>query len=92
MPDEIRSDRLVALAERWGIADDYEREARIMSASEAERTELAHALDDVDPRLWEWLAGPESHATKPSEEYVRITALTMAVDSARAHLRAGHKG
>ncbi len=88
MPAAVRSDRLLALAEKWGLPDDYEREQRVSEASPEELLDLAHSLDEVDPSLWDWLAGPESYAAEPSDEYVRMTDLTMAVDLARVRLNA----
>jgi hypothetical protein len=88
MPASVPRDRLLALAEEWGLPDDHEREEKVSRATEAELFELAHSLDDVDDSLWEWLAGPESYAAHPSNEYVRVTDLTMAVDLARIRLRA----
>lgn len=82
-PSEARNDRLLAMASRWGMTDDYERELAIDEATDAERAELAHSLDEVHPRFWEWLAGPESLAVNPSDVYRRMSALVMAVDAAR---------
>ncbi|MDQ1615982.1 MAG: hypothetical protein QOJ60_1921 [Actinomycetota bacterium] len=75
---------LLPLAERWGVGDDYDREAMVSAASEAELTSLASAVDAVSVEdLYEWLAGPESRSATPTQEYVAVTSLTMAADSAR---------
>ncbi len=75
-------------AERWGIADDCEREEAIRSASFEELEQIAHCLDGIeDAILVGWLTGPESERAPPSEEYLAITCLTMAVHSAKAKLK-----
>ena len=84
MPDSAW--RLIPLAERWGIDDDFEREAAVDSASYDQLRHLAASLDDVEDEFWDWLAGPESYSPSPSTEYLAMTALTMAVDSARVTL------
>ena len=86
-PEVVRDEGLLAMAARWGIGDDYERELAIQNASEAELTELAKCLDDVPDRFWEWLAGPESYPPEPSGTYIQMSILVEAVDFARAHLR-----
>ena len=86
LPSEARSERLLGLADRWGIPDDFQREEAVAGANAEELAELAHGLDDVHDAFWEWLAGPESYSPEPTHEYVRMTALTMAVDSARLRL------
>jgi hypothetical protein len=92
LPNAARSDHLILMANRWGIPDDYEREKAIAEATNDELVELAHCLDIVDDSLWAWLAGPESFSPEPSTEYVRMTALTMAVDSARVKLASRSAG
>jgi len=77
---------LVALAERWGIEDDIERELAIAEASVDSLRELATALEQVSDDFWSWLAGPESFSASPPAEYTAFTCLTMAVDSARVKL------
>lgn len=78
---------LLPLAERWGICDDYEREALVSAASVQELASLVGAVDAVrDEDLYGWLAGPESRSEQATEEYVAITCLTMAADSARLKL------
>ena len=78
---------LLPLAERWGVGDDYDREALVSAASDAELTTLVSAVDAVAGEdLYEWLAGPESESATPTPEYVAVTCLTMAADSARLKL------
>ena len=78
---------LLPLAERWGIGDDYDREAAVASASREELERLIHSIDDVELELYEWLEGPEASNRMPSDEYAAFTCLTMAIDSARSELR-----
>jgi hypothetical protein len=76
------------MAEKWGIGDDYEREAAVREASAEELDVLIHCIDDIaDEDLFGWLGGPESHNPDPSEEYLAITCLTMAIESAKAKRR-----
>ncbi len=79
---------LIPLAEKWGVGDDFEREAAISNASRQELESLLHSIDNIpDEDLYGWLAGPESFSQKPSAEYLALTCLTMAIDSARAKLK-----
>lgn len=79
---------LIPIAERWGIADDIERSRAIDGADRRELEELVHCLDQIDTReLEEWLIGLESFREQPSQEYVAITCLTMAIEQARLRLR-----
>jgi hypothetical protein len=86
VPEEIRS--LLPIATRWDIGDDFDREAAVGSASVAELRELVAALAGKEGDvLYDWLAGPESRAAKPSREYLALTHMTMAADSARVKLK-----
>jgi hypothetical protein len=79
---------LLPLAERWGEGDDGLREQMVDAASDGELRAMVLAVDAVDDAsLYGWLAGPESYRSPPSAEYVAITNLTMAADSARVVLR-----
>jgi hypothetical protein len=78
---------LLALAEQWGIGDDIAREQLIEGATRSELESLVAAVDAVPESMYSWLAGPESQVIPPSEEYVAVTCLTMATDSARLALR-----
>lgn len=76
------------LAEVWGIGDDVEREARVAIASIEELRQMVEAVDEAEGvGLYDRLSGDESYAESPSPEYVAITCLTMAADSARLRLR-----
>jgi hypothetical protein len=78
---------LVRLAEKWGIGDDYDRERAVTEAAEEELQELIHTIQILpDESLFDWLAGPESYASPPTEEYLAFTCMTMAYDSARTKL------
>jgi hypothetical protein len=79
---------LIPLAERWGIADDIERSRAINGADRNALEELIHCLDAVDiSELEEWLVGLESYREQPSQEYIAMTCLTMAIEQARLRLR-----
>jgi hypothetical protein len=78
---------LLPLAERWGVGDDYEREALVSEAATSELEALVSAVDAVpDEAPYGWLAGRESRSDRPTQEYVAVTCLTMAVASARLEL------
>ncbi len=79
---------LLELAELWGIGDDFERESAVSKAPREALQQLIDAIQQMpDDELFEWLAGPESHSTTPSPEYLAFTCLTMAYDSARLKLK-----
>lgn len=87
-PDRVplSARNLIGLAEEWGIGDDYDREAAVHAATEVDLRALVRAIDETADDFWEWLAGPESFAQALSPEYVAMTNLTMAADSARLQL------
>ena len=75
---------LLTLARRWGIPDDGLREAAIDSASRAELEALRLGLaGSAGERLYDWLGSEASLSLVNCDEYVALTALTMAVDSAK---------
>ena len=84
VPPEVR--HLLPAAEEWGIADDGYREDKVDDADEESRRSLVALVDEAPDELWSWLIGPESHSDSPSAEYVALTCLTMAADSARLKL------
>ena len=74
------------LAERWGDPDDGIRGDLVDAASAAELRSLVEQFEALgEAALTTWLAGPRA-AQPATEAYVRLTALTMAVDSARLRL------
>ena len=78
---------LLALAEKWGIGDDYEREIAVTNASVEDLQMLIRCVDNIqDEDLYGWLGGSESYNETPSPEYIAIACLTMAIDSARVEL------
>jgi hypothetical protein len=86
VPSAVRS--LLPLARRWGISDDGYRDAAVAEADAETLAALVAAVDAIDDAaLHGWLAGPEASSARPSAEYVAVTALTMAADQARHHLR-----
>jgi hypothetical protein len=78
---------LIPLAERWGIGNDVEREDLVWSANPEELQVLVDAIRGLpDDGMFDWLAGPESYSTTPTDEYLAFTCMTMAYDSARVRL------
>jgi hypothetical protein len=57
------------------------------AASDGELLDLVRAADEAEADFWTWLAGPESFSRSPTPEYVALTNLTMAAESARIELR-----
>lgn len=79
---------LLPIAEKWGIGDDCEREKAIAAASPEELELLVHCIDGIsDEDLYGWLSGPQSYDPNPTQEYLAVTALTMAIESAKLKLR-----
>ena len=75
---------LLPMAEKWGIGDDFEREAAVSNASRRELESLVRSIDNIsDADLYGWLSGPESLNPNPSQEYLAITCLTKI---GRAHV------
>jgi len=69
-----------------GAARTMDREDKVDDAYEESRRRLVALVDEAPDELWSWLVGPESHSESPSAEYVALTCLTMAADSARLKL------
>ena len=84
VPLEVRY--LVPAAEEWGIADDGYREDKVSAADEESLRRLVALVDEAPDELWSWLVGPEADRESPSAEYVALTCLTMAADSARVKI------
>lgn len=75
---------LLPHAERWGIGDDYERSSLVESASADEQSELIRSITLLEHELYAWLAGPQASSRNPSDEYVALTNLTLAIEYAKA--------
>ena len=81
VPNEVVP--FLSLAERWGEPDDGDRVDRLESASTEDLRAFVDEMDSLGPKqLYDWLAGPEADSDSPSKEYVRLSALSMAVDQA----------
>jgi hypothetical protein len=79
---------LLPFAEKWGIGDDFGREAAVDAASLSELEALVHCIDDIsDEDFYGWLAGPAGKDPNPSDEYVALACLGMARESAKLELR-----
>ena len=79
---------LVPMAEKWGMGDDIEREQTLNCASADELNSLVHCIDGIsDDDFYGWLAGPESRNPRPSPEYLALSCLALAIDSATAKLK-----
>jgi hypothetical protein len=82
----------VPFAQRWAIGDDFDREATVRSAQREDLRRLVAALDSVGDDFWDWLAGDESYAQPPSDEYIALTDVSMAAESARVALSKSSSG
>jgi hypothetical protein len=80
VPEQVRP--FIDLAEKYGISDDAYRAHVIVGLDDAERQELVDCLSHAPKALGDWLAGPESYVSPPSNEYVAFTCLTMSADHA----------
>lgn len=70
----------------WAIGDDFELGSAVEEAEpEALRT-LVAAVNALPNPVWELLAGPESSAPNPSDEYIAVSEITFAADLARVTL------
>ena len=79
---------LVPMAEKWGVGDDFEREELLKNATKEELELLIHSIDEIsDEDLYGWLGGPEAKKQSPTQEYLAMTCLTMAIDSANVKLK-----
>jgi hypothetical protein len=79
---------LLPMAARWGIGDDYARDCAVESAAKTDLDELVGCLRGHEDAVFEWLEGPESSSPTPSNEYVAMTNLTLAIDYAKSILKA----
>ena len=90
-PPRLREDAVppaavpyIALAERFGIADDGYRDDIVLALEPAEVAELLAYVEQCPPEIDEWLCGPAASVLAPSEEYVAFTCLSLAAEYARA--------
>jgi hypothetical protein len=73
---------LIPLAERFGLADDVERERLVRATPAQELHTLVAAVRENDDALDLWLAGPEAAGPEFTDEYVAFSAMRMAADYA----------
>jgi len=71
---------LAHYAALWGIPDDSDRESLVRAAPRAALENLVAVVDEYSAALDEWLTGPESYASSPSDEYVAFSAMRMIAD------------
>lgn len=71
---------LISYAEFWGISDDLIREDLVANMSQESIDNLAQVVTQYEDEIDEWLSGPESNKTKPSDEYIAFSAMRMVVD------------
>jgi hypothetical protein len=80
VPADLR--HLVALAQRWGIGDDVDRNAAVDRATAAERAELEQAISPVDARITAWL---NSFGQQPMpDEAAAFMYMQLALEEMRA--------
>ncbi len=75
VPDDLR--HLVPIAERWGISDDVDRNAKVDGATPEERDELRTALRPHRERITEWL---NSFQGQLSDEAGAFMYMQLAVE------------
>ena len=80
VPEELRP--LVPLAERWGIGDDVDRNAKVDRSTPEERTELRSAIAPLDSRITEWLNSFGQGAM--SDEAAAFMYMQLAVEEMTA--------
>jgi hypothetical protein len=90
MPPALVS--LIPMAEKWGIGDDGYREHALELASADELGAIVHCIDGIsDEDFYGWLAGPEARNPHPSVEYLTMSCLALAIDSATVMLQQKQK-
>ena len=76
VPEDLR--HLVPLAEKWGIGDDVDRNAKVQSATPAERNELRAAITPVASSITTWL---DSFGKEPmSNEAAAFMYMQLALE------------
>ena len=72
---------LMPYAERYGVADDAERQRVLRASSAKELAALKKLIQACDDELDLWLAGDEATGGYFSDEYVAFSAMRMAADT-----------
>ncbi len=85
VPASLRS--LLSLADRWAIGDDGDRENAIDAAAVPDLEALVAKVEPVRALLHGWLGGPESMSATPTREYVALSIVAEAEESAAIKLR-----
>jgi hypothetical protein len=84
VPEDLR--HLVPLAEKWGIGDDADRNAKVERATPAERNELRAAITPVSSSITTWL---DSFGKEPMSDeaaafmYMQLALEEMPADAPR---------
>lgn len=79
-PDQVPEDlrHLVPLAEKWGIGDDVDRNAKVDSSTPAERSELRAAITPASSSITTWL---DSFGKDPmSDEAAAFMYMQLALE------------
>lgn len=83
--------KLLPMVEKWGLADDGERDSKIYQTPVGELKELVNSLKDEDDIILdEWLCDDDA-SKNPTEEYVAYTCYLMAYQYARQILKDKNK-
>ena len=77
VPNDLRP--LLALAERWGIGDDVDREAALARATKAEQQTLRRAVEAHGSKITEWLDSFGADEAM-SDEAAAFMYMQLAVD------------
>lgn len=80
IPEELH--QLIPLAQKFGIADDLEREKLVAKSLPSELKQLKLEVAANDSALDLWLAGNEAQGPTFSDEYIAFSAMRMAADYA----------
>jgi hypothetical protein len=76
VPEDLR--HLVPLAEKWGIGDDVDRNAKVERATPAERSELRAAITPASSSITTWL---DSFGKEPmSDEAAAFMYMQLALE------------
>lgn len=78
VPSNLRE--YIPYAEVWGVSGDSDRQRLAERAPQVARDDLVALVAALDDELDEWLAGPASHDSSPTSEYVAFSAMRMVAD------------